>query len=93
MLNIGSQFQYSDRLIENSNPQKITFSEVLRGSLPVLSLQPIYLFISEHITSYSAYILINKCSFIWYRFCFREMNTFLRYRHSLKTFRTTLVEQ
>ena len=76
MLNIGAQFQYSDRLIENSNPQKITFSEVLRGALHVLSWQPISLFISERISSYSAYILINKCSLIWYRFCFREMNTF-----------------
>ena len=56
MLNIGHQFQYSDRLIENSNPQKITFSEVLRGALPVLSWQPIPLFISEHISSFSAYI-------------------------------------
>ena len=76
MLNIGAQFHYSDRLIENSNPQKITFSEVLRGALPLLSWQPISLFISEHISSYSAYILINNCSFIWYRFCFREINTF-----------------
>ena len=76
MLNIGAQFQYSDRLIENSNPQKITFSEVLRGTLPVLSWQPISLFISTHISSYSAYILINNCSLIWYRFCFREINTF-----------------
>ena len=58
MLNIGPQFQYSDRLIENSNPKTITFSEVLRGALPVLSWQPISLFISEHISSYSAYILI-----------------------------------
>ena len=56
MLNIGALFQLSDWLIENSNPQKITFSEVLRGALPVLSWQPISLFISEHISSYSAYI-------------------------------------
>ena len=70
MLNIGAQFQYSDRLIENSNPQNIKFTEVLRGALPVLSWQPISLFISEHISSYSACILINICSFIWYRFCF-----------------------
>ena len=76
MLNIGAQFQYSDRLIENSNPQKITFSEVLHGALPVLSWQPISLFISGHISSYSAYKLINNCSFIWYTFCFRELNTF-----------------
>ena len=76
MLNIGAQFQYSDRLIENSNPQKFTFSEVLHGALPVLSWQPISLFTSEHISSCSAYILINNCSFICYRFCFREMNTF-----------------
>ena len=76
MLNIGAQFQYSDQLIENSNPQKITFSEVLRGASPVLSCQPISMFISEHVSSFSAYILINNCSFIWYRFCFREMLTF-----------------
>ena len=72
----GAQFQYSDRLIEHSNPQIITFSEVLREALTVLSWQPISLFISEHISSYSAYILINNCSFIWYRFCSPEMNTF-----------------
>ena len=76
MLNIDAQFQYSDQLIENSNPQKIMLSEVLRGTLPVLSWQPISLFISEHISSYSAYILINNCSLICYRFCFQEMNTF-----------------
>ena len=76
MLNAGAQFQYSDRLIENSNPQKITFSEVLRGALHVLSWQPISLFISEHVSSYSAYIFINNCSFIWYRSYFREMNIF-----------------
>ena len=73
---LNVKFQYSDRLIENNNPQKIRFSEVLRGTLPVLSWQPISLFISEHISSYSAYILINNCSLIWYRFCFQEMNTF-----------------
>ena len=76
VFNIGAQFQYSDLLIENSNPRKNTFSEVLRGALPVLSWQPISLFISDYISSFSAYILINNCSFIWYRFCFREMNTF-----------------
>ena len=66
MLNIGAKFQYSERLMENSNPQKMTFSEVLSGTLPVLSWQPISLFISEHLSSYSAYILINTCSLIWY---------------------------
>ena len=59
MLYIGAQFQYSDRLIENSNPQKITFSEVLRGALPVLSWQ---LNISVHIRTYIFlfYIHIHK---------------------------------
>ena len=36
-LSIIPQFQYSDRLIENSDPQKIRFSEVLLGALLVLS--------------------------------------------------------
>ena len=77
MLNIGAIFQYSDRLIENYNPQKITVSEVLRGALPVLSWQPISPFILEYISSYFAYIFKNMCSFIWYMFCFfREMDTF-----------------
>ena len=57
ILNIGAYYQYSDRLIENYKPQKITFSEVRRGALSVLSWQPISPFISEYISSYFAYIL------------------------------------
>ena len=72
MLNIGAQFQYSDRLIENSNPRKITFSEVLSGALPVLSWQPLSLFISDHISSYSAYILTNNCSLYGIGFVFER---------------------
>ena len=72
MLNIGAQFQYSDRLTENSNPQKITFSEVLRRALSVLSWQPISLFISEHISSYSAYILKNNISLYGIGFVFER---------------------
>ena len=91
ILNIGAQFQYSDRLIENSNPQKITFSEVLCGALPVLSWQPISLFISELIFSYSSYILIHNCSLYGIDFVFQRDEYFLRYRRSLKTFRTIIV--